>query len=42
MQELSLAAIFLGIVLAVITDRKPSQGSSHSQQPYVNMELENE
>jgi|GEM_PF-5735656 hypothetical protein len=35
MQELSLAAIFLGIVLAVITDRKPSQDSNQSQQPSV-------
>ncbi|MGB3532117.1 MAG: hypothetical protein WBA13_01225 [Microcoleaceae cyanobacterium] len=32
MQELSLAAIFLGIVLAVITDRKPSHSSHHDNQ----------
>ena len=35
MQELSLAAIFLGIVLAVITDRKPSHSKHHDNQPSV-------
>ncbi len=35
MQELSLVAIVLGIVFAVITDRKPSQSSSQSQQPTI-------
>ncbi len=34
MQELSLAAIFLGIIVAYLSDRKPTQ-SSHSQQPTV-------
>ena len=35
MQELSLVAIVLGIVFAVITDRKPSQDNSNSQQPTI-------
>ena len=32
MQELSLAAIFLGLIVAYLSDRKPSQSHHHSQQ----------
>ena len=32
MQELSLAAIFLGLIVAYLGDRKPSQSNHHSQQ----------